>query len=403
MPLRRDGVPTLVNTDGRAVCLQRLPLGERQISEGWLQQRLCECPEILPVGEIEPAFAPLVSIGCEIGTDVGPMDNLYVSPQGLLTVVEAKLWRNPQARREVVGQIIDYAKEIARWSYEDLDAKAREASGRGLYDLVSFKAKHSLDETRFVDAVSRNMRAGRFLLLIAGDGIREEMERLTEFLHTAPQLRFTLALIELQLYRLPDDDRLLVMPIIVGRTTEIVRAVVHVVSTEGAQVQVSLDIREDAGEAATTAGRKLTYDTFFEDLATSGVGPEGMAVAKQMCADFGSDPRFVIVWGTGSYILKLRDPVVPSCLYSVLVVQRTNWVWMDWLADQLERMGVSRELGRRLATSLGGVLGRGPASYDSGWEGAATLDELVGKYDQMKALILKFADDVHAQRMSDAR
>ncbi len=34
-------------------------------------------------------------------------------------LVEAKLWRNPEARRKVIGQILDYAKELSRWNYED--------------------------------------------------------------------------------------------------------------------------------------------------------------------------------------------------------------------------------------------------------------------------------------------
>ena len=41
-------------------------------------------------------------------------------PLGRLTLAEFKLWRNPQARREVIGQILDYAKELASWRYADL-------------------------------------------------------------------------------------------------------------------------------------------------------------------------------------------------------------------------------------------------------------------------------------------
>ena len=29
-------------------------------------------------------------------------------------LIECKLWRNPEARREVVGQILDYAKVLTR-------------------------------------------------------------------------------------------------------------------------------------------------------------------------------------------------------------------------------------------------------------------------------------------------
>jgi len=43
-----------------------------------------------------------------------------MNSSGYLTLVETKLWRNPESRRTVIGQIIDYAKELSRLSYEGL-------------------------------------------------------------------------------------------------------------------------------------------------------------------------------------------------------------------------------------------------------------------------------------------
>ena len=40
--------------------------------------------------------------------------------EGYLTLVETKLWRNPEARRTVVAQIIDYASHLSTWTYDDL-------------------------------------------------------------------------------------------------------------------------------------------------------------------------------------------------------------------------------------------------------------------------------------------
>jgi hypothetical protein len=57
-------------------------------------------------------FRP-VPICTELNTPAGPIDNFMVSPSGLPVLVECKLWRNPEARREVVSQILDYAKESA--------------------------------------------------------------------------------------------------------------------------------------------------------------------------------------------------------------------------------------------------------------------------------------------------
>jgi len=91
MPPRRDGVPVICDVTGETERLERVALGEKEISESWLQRWLFECPELLPIDEIDPSFGPLVPIGCEVGTPAGPIDNLYISSQGTLTVVEAKL------------------------------------------------------------------------------------------------------------------------------------------------------------------------------------------------------------------------------------------------------------------------------------------------------------------------
>src|ERR1700759_2194016 len=90
--------------------------------EKWLQQLVASHPQALPIEEIEVFLTGAVPICLELATKAGPIDLLLVSPRGGLVVVECKLWRNPQARREVVGPIIDYAKELPRLSYEDFEA-----------------------------------------------------------------------------------------------------------------------------------------------------------------------------------------------------------------------------------------------------------------------------------------
>ena len=230
MPVRRAGNPVVVPAEGTAKQLKRLPLGQNNLDEGKdLRDFVAEHPDCLPVRQIDASYAPLISLGIEVATDVGPIDCLFISPSGMLTIVETKLWRNPEARRAVVGQIIDYAKEVARWTYSELDGKCRKKTGVGLWDLVN-KNTHGgglTDESEFIDQTSRALNDGKFLLLIVGDGIREDMERMTAYLQAAPQLLFSLHLVELQIYELSNGDRL-VVPQFVARTAEITRAVVHV-------------------------------------------------------------------------------------------------------------------------------------------------------------------------------
>lgn len=84
----------------------------------------------------------------ELSTPAGYVDAVYVNPLGRLVLAEFKLWRNPQARREVIGQILDYAKEFASWSYEDLQREVSRSLGRKgnvLYELARRQAP-DLDE-----------------------------------------------------------------------------------------------------------------------------------------------------------------------------------------------------------------------------------------------------------------
>jgi hypothetical protein len=178
--------------------------------EAWLQRLIMLQPGLLPVGQIEPVFINMMPVCIELPMRAGFVDNLFVTPTGDLALVECKLWRNPEARRQVIAQIIDYASELTSWNYDLLESAIRRARSqdaststpvRSLFEIVS--AAGEMDEVAFHDAVSRNLRRGRVLLLIVGDGIREGLETMTEFLQQHAGLHFTLSIVELALFKVP--------------------------------------------------------------------------------------------------------------------------------------------------------------------------------------------------------
>lgn len=99
-----SGHPRMV-VDGKSLALSPVPFDGPTTTEDWIQEQLDKNPGLLPIDEISSAWGPLISLGREIPLAVGFVDNLFVSPAGEVTVVEAKLWRNPEARRNVIGQI----------------------------------------------------------------------------------------------------------------------------------------------------------------------------------------------------------------------------------------------------------------------------------------------------------
>jgi len=146
------------------------------------------------------------------------------TPNGEIVIIETKLWNNPEARRKVIAQILDYAKEIALWTYEDLQReinKKLKRKGNTLYEIACEQYSDFVPtESDFVDSVNRNLSRGKFLLLIVGDGIREGAKRIKEFLSNSGHLSFTLAMIELNLYQ-SEEIGTLVIPKTIVKTIEI--------------------------------------------------------------------------------------------------------------------------------------------------------------------------------------
>lgn len=140
--------------------LQSVILGRDEAGGGWrekdIQKLVHDQPDLIPMAQIEPAFSPLISICQELSTPAGYLDNLWLTPSGGIVLGECKLARNPQARREVIAQGLDYARALNTWGYEDLDAAVGKALGDRTKSLWSLVAPHSsLSEEEFTDAVER--------------------------------------------------------------------------------------------------------------------------------------------------------------------------------------------------------------------------------------------------------
>lgn len=247
-----------------------LETAEGAFNEVWLQEFVFHHGDALPIAEIEPVFGALIPVCMELSTKAGPVDLVFINSEGLLTLVECKLWKNPEARREVVAQILDYAKEISAWSYEELEDAIQRSSKhnvQSLYKLVS-SSSEDLDEGDFVDSVNRNLKRGRFLLLIVGGGIRENVEKLTDFLQRHAHMNFTLALVELVVCRMPNDmgNAHLVLPRVVAKTVEIERAVIRV--EDGRIIaEPTPEQRPKFGKGTSGTRTTISEQAFYEKLA----------------------------------------------------------------------------------------------------------------------------------------
>ena len=260
--------PILVRTDGTSSQLRPVDLTGSHTSaleaESLLDDLLFRFPAALPISEIDSAYVDPVPICQQLSTSAGFVDLLFVTPAGRIVLVENKLWRNPEARRKVVGQILDYAAAMAKWSYEDLQrevSKRTQIKGNSLFELV--KEKHPLlSEARFVDAVSTSLKRGRFLLLVCGDGIREGTQNIASFLDRFTAMDFSFGLVEIAISEDETGDRFvlprtLAKPEIISRNLFVVEDGRLVEQSSGASAPEHLDEPQSRND----------FQAFWQELA----------------------------------------------------------------------------------------------------------------------------------------
>lgn len=266
----------IASVGGAAETLRRVPMeanaADGGVQEEWLRDRLFEYPQALPLRHIDAAYAGAIPVCTELHTPAGRIDALYVNPLGRLTLAEFKLWRNPQGRREVIGQILDYAKDLAAWSYEDLQrevSRRRGETGNVLYELARQQSPE-LSEPDFVDTVTRHLRRGEFLLLIVGDGIREGTENIVNFVNQHAGLHFNLALVEAALYR-DAADTLFIQPRILAKTEIIPHHVYELAGTPDAPALAADDDEETETHSDQEEQNLRFWMVVWQDFAFSDV------------------------------------------------------------------------------------------------------------------------------------
>jgi hypothetical protein len=207
------------------------PLLARSMREGLmgksledaLQTLLEENPNLIPGKQIAPSSESppkFVLLRREMPISGWSLDHLFVDQYGVPTLVEAKLMQNPESRREVIGQVIEYAANAsdlwsegrARSHAEDYYRDKNQSLTETL--LASFGDDLSIDD--FWDTFEENLKEGKIRLIIAGDQIRPRVRRMIEYLNWEMN--------NVEIYGLDitcygnDEHSLVIVPRIIGQT-----------------------------------------------------------------------------------------------------------------------------------------------------------------------------------------
>ena len=213
----------VIRDDGNFVELVETPYA----SESLLQDFIARYPNLLAGDQIDavnPRRWLLVSREFHVSSDesdVGWLDHLFLDQDGIPTLIEVKRSSDTRIRREVVGQLLDYAAnavlhlpvEIIRSRFEMRCEKEGRSADEEVLGLLGAEG----DPELFWNQVQDNLRVGRVRMVFVADVIPIELRRIVEFLNVQMNPAEVLA-VEIRHY-VGEGVRSLV-PRIIGQTAE---------------------------------------------------------------------------------------------------------------------------------------------------------------------------------------
>ncbi len=224
------------------------------VKEANLQSLIQGSPELLgPLGA-ELNFLP---IGFEVQLESRRLDLLFLDSEGVLTLIETKLRANDESRREVIGQVLEYALSVENWDADRVRSEfstlltrteaPEDLKGLSFEDAASLRFGWSADEPdekhakldALTSKLAANLERGFLRVVIGVDERIEGLERLVQYFSKHSDLQVVL----LQVNLFPVEDELNVLiPTLHG------------------------DIEEPAGRRPSTQPQRLSLTTLLESF-----------------------------------------------------------------------------------------------------------------------------------------
>jgi hypothetical protein len=178
-------------------------------SEDELQALLATSPDLLPGSETGLAMA----VARELRVATGQVDVVGVDVEGEVTLCECKLASNPGARREVVGQLLEYASALRGMTFQDFSDRFEARARQALIPAVGAIAGEGFEEEAFEGQVAQNLDRGRFRLVVVVDQITEALKQTITYLND----HLDSSVLALELPYLRDGDVEMLMPAVYGQ------------------------------------------------------------------------------------------------------------------------------------------------------------------------------------------
>lgn len=203
------------------------------------------------------------------------LDHFFLDQDGIPTLVEVKRSSDTRLRREVIGQMLDYAANAVSFiSMEEIREKVNTRYGE--LRLQDDFMDDDTDEEKFWQKVKENIGEGRIRMLFVADEIPRELKTIIEFLNNQMNKSEVLG-VEIRQYQAKDEKIRTLVSRVIGQTIE-------------AQIK----------KRAEPVGPIITEESFFENLDQHGKN------FFQELFKFIDEEGLIINWGTKGFSLNVE-------------------------------------------------------------------------------------------------
>ncbi len=214
----------IINDNGKLIEMNEANF----ISEDVFQKLLENYPALLAGSQINKTNPRRwLMISREMGvpdtndkSDRWSLDHLFIDQDAIPTLVEVKRKTDTRLRREVVGQMLDYAANAVKfWNVEKIKTifeKNNNRTEENSEDIIANFLDAELEVNTFWESVETNLRIGRIRLLFVADLIPNELKTIIEYLNE--QMSYT-EVLGLELKQFKSNTLKTIVPRIVGKTS----------------------------------------------------------------------------------------------------------------------------------------------------------------------------------------
>jgi len=238
------------------------------LTEDMLQKLLADYPSLISGSQINPDRPRrwlLISreFGVPDDKDNGQrwsLDHLFIDQDGIPTLVEVKRSTDTRIRREVVGQILDYAANaVSYWTIEEIKYRFEECckeSGIDPLMALSEFLKDEMETDSFWETTKTNLKAGKIRLLIIADTIPKELLRIIEFLN---EQMTPAEILGLEIKQFTGQDLKTLVPRVIGLTSnsQVVKGRTNNNQSNWTEETFLKELLSQRGQKETEAAQKI--------------------------------------------------------------------------------------------------------------------------------------------------